>query len=308
MQTIQVPFSIHGSPRGDPLGRDDDAREYLPIWQLSPVPLEDLSVVNFDLLRQPLIRHMYEESKSTKRASISPPFGNSRVLLDDAFVFDGALTNETTTSPLFAILQPVFNRLPEPNVIAGFLLHIYNWEDLSWRSPSPVKIVVENSCGSASYAFEVKNKDVQYLGANALEPDETYVVTDFAGFSNETLTCEYSLSFQYERSEDADSGGDVTVVLVMVVLALILVLMGTALLVQAMSQQTHEYDIMVEKGIEGQGEKLGQYKPRRSSWFRTGGTEKEKMKDDNVENENVKVLNADATVVVSDKLPSDAFI
>lgn len=300
---IRVPFAIHAAPRGDPLGRDHDAREYLPIWQLSPIPTDDLSIVNFDMLRQPLIRRLHVESKTTHSASISPLFGNSRVLLDDAFVFDGALTNVTSTAPLFAILEPVFNRMRQPNHIDGFLLNIYSWEDLAWRSPSPVKLVVENNCGSSSFCFDVTEAGMQYVGANAWETDETFVTTDFVEDSNHTSTCEYSLSFKYKEVDVADINNNSIAVIIMTAFSLVLISVGTVLLVQAMSQQSQQYDLLVDQGIQQQGDKLGHYVPqrpttRRSFWFGDDRTEKEKMKDDNVQEERVKIDTADATVVV----------
>jgi hypothetical protein len=287
---IDVPFAIHGSPRGGPLARGDAATEYLPVWQLSPVPEEDLSIINFDVLRQPMIRRLFEESKTTKRAVVSPLFGNSRVLFDDAFAFDGTLK---TASPQFAILQPVFNRIAQPNIIDAYLLTVYDWLDLSWKSPFPAKLVVDNNCGSGSYAYELSQNGSQYLGEESTQPDDDFVSTTFAAFSNGTSMCEYSLYFRYD-GEVAENGESRPIVShIVLVVALIFVLIGAAGLIAHDANRRHvPFEQLANQGIRKQGDELGQLHSVRRSIG--------KMKDDNVNDQSLLLesVTANATVVV----------
>ena len=168
-------------PEGDnEAGHDVLGDKLIPLWQLSPLPL-NTSSIGLDLVEHPILGHLFEDVIIKRAALLSQTF-------DSHFLIQG----EHNENPRSSLVQPVFSDFRNNSEVVGFLLAGLNWDSYFYRAlpeySHSVFVDVEESCGSG-FSYLVNGTSYQYLGPNRdglneSKRSEVLYSFDFAKFAS----------------------------------------------------------------------------------------------------------------------------
>jgi CHASE domain len=135
---------------------------YAPVWQQSPPPRHDPSIVNFNLLTHPALARAFHGMWETQQAVLS-----EAVALD--FLYGGALVDDTVHfhSVLLEPIYPTFEN-PKSNDLVGFLAAVVPWDaffsNILRHETHEIVVVVHNSCGD-NFTYQINGPRAIFLGS-----------------------------------------------------------------------------------------------------------------------------------------------
>jgi len=183
------------------IGDDGSTALYAPVWQQSPAPTRDTSVVNFDLLSVPVFQMAYRALWETEKPVIFAA-SDSGSLLEDSGAVDGDYMQKNQThSFLMSLVHPFFAPEHRFGDAVGLLVAVLPWDtyfvDIFPEGFSGIVVVLWDRCGVDHLTYLINGPDAIFLGKGDLhdtEFDNTMVAADFAPFlSPNQQLCQYEL-------------------------------------------------------------------------------------------------------------------
>lgn len=161
---------------------------FMPLWQLSSPP-EDTSIINFDLLSNPVFKKAFDIAKNSQGAVFTEIMEDSNVLNDV-----GADGN----NPESVVIHPLFE---DSTLVAG-IVAVISWNsfanDLFHQNMNGMIVVLVDSCGQ-SFTYKMDKTGANLLGKgdqHEVEFDALAHVAEVAPFlevNSEDDICRYSL-------------------------------------------------------------------------------------------------------------------
>ncbi|CAJ1934430.1 unnamed protein product [Cylindrotheca closterium] len=160
--TEQISEFIYYRDSRDQL-RETTLPKYSPIWQMSPPP-EDVSVINFNLLDNPIFQRLVDFTTTERKAALSE-------VLDPRELFGTAVPEIASGEPQSIMVLAVNKEPYNPqSPIVGHLVAVFPWsaffDDVladSKSSSGGIFAVVEDSCGTA-FTYSIESGTATFLG------------------------------------------------------------------------------------------------------------------------------------------------
>jgi CHASE domain len=178
---------------------------YAPVWQQSPPPRHDPSIVNFNLLAHPPLARAFHGMWETQQAVFS-----EAVAFD--FLYGGA-SADVICSVLLEPIYPTFDNHDNDDLV-GFLAAVVSWDvffsNILRNEPHGIVVVVQNSCGD-NFTYQINGPQATFLGTKDMHhrnfghlgvsaPFASFMQHDFADADEH---CVYDLRI-YPSSEMED--------------------------------------------------------------------------------------------------------
>lgn len=157
-------------------------KTYLPLWQMTPLEIADVELVNHDLLTHPLFEGIFEYMVQTKEPVLSEAIPADLVSLFGS----GRVTEDSVVQPQSILVQPVFEEFDEGSAIVAVLIVVLPWDiyfENLLNHGAEMLLVIENSCGD-QFSYKIIGPDVHFLGEGDRHNrkfDDLFV-TDFEPF------------------------------------------------------------------------------------------------------------------------------
>jgi hypothetical protein len=181
--------------------KDTEFGIYAPVWQQSPAPARDPSIINYDLLSRENFRRYFHGMWESRLPVLS-------MAMDVAWLTGGALVDHRK-DPKSLLLSPVYPffsvKLHDRNSLSGVLVSVIHWENYFLRllvdGTNGYELVLHNTCGE-SFTYVVNGPEATYMGEGDLHDDRYSglgVKAKFASIikhnvSNTTEHCEYDMA------------------------------------------------------------------------------------------------------------------
>lgn len=183
----------------------DKEVQYLPVWQTFPAP-KDPSIVNFDLLSDPVFHRIFEYVVENKKPLLSEVVNVTNLFGDAAPDLHG--------HPQSLFVQPVYHAFGGDSVVVAILTTVVPWElyftDLLHEGADGIVCVLRDTCGDV-FTYRINGPEAIYIGKGDQhdpEYDHLLHVTEFSprlkdqdktsAFAD--ASCEYSF-FIYPSDE-----------------------------------------------------------------------------------------------------------
>jgi CHASE domain len=204
--SAHLPSWIHGCPNdSSPLEATSmnstgfGLWAHAPVWQQAPAPINDFSMINFDLLSHPVIAHLFRGVWEAQQAALSQA-------LPLEFLCGGALQDDK--HPHSILINPIYSSLKkdhhDQDDMVGLLVAVVSWEmyfsNILHDSNDGVVVVLDNACDE-HFTYRIDGPEAIFLGRGDLHDPQYNALesrTPFAPFlklnhSSSDEHCEYDL-------------------------------------------------------------------------------------------------------------------
>jgi hypothetical protein len=168
-QQSKIPPRIHNTARylnGENVTMQENHSiekwSYAPVWQQSPPPHHDPSIVNFNLLAHPAFARAFHGMWETQQAVFSEAEAFD-------FLYGGAIADDIVHfhSLLLEPIYPTFDD-HDNNDLVGFLAAVVPWDaffsNILHDEAHDTVVVVHNSCGD-NFTYQINGPQAIFLGA-----------------------------------------------------------------------------------------------------------------------------------------------
>ena len=155
--------------------------QYSPVWQLSPAPGVDTSIVNFNLFNVPTFQRLVQFAILTRHSAISE-------VIDTELVF-GTSAPQKGLDPQSIIVLPVFQETGNlHSTIVGHVVAVIPWglffQNILQAGTKGIYVVLSESCGQ-SFTYIINGANGTFLGNQDLHDpryNNTYRSTEFRSY------------------------------------------------------------------------------------------------------------------------------
>eukprot|EP00977_Amphora_coffeiformis_P017039 scaffold5454_cov176-Amphora_coffeaeformis.AAC.9 len=186
---------------------------FLPVWQLSPPPV-DPSIINFNLLQDPVVQRLVDFATWTGQTAVSEVLQDGALseLLIPFSSSEGGDSSSNDNHPQSILVTPVNFE----DVVVGHVVAVIPWQaflaNILQDGRGPVFVVMRDSCGTA-FTYSLARSEAIFLGLgdfhNANYNDMVETV-DFMGYKGDLTEsgiqnhCQYTMEV-YPSKEMEDN-------------------------------------------------------------------------------------------------------
>jgi Adenylate and Guanylate cyclase catalytic domain len=139
---------------------------HAPVWQQAPAtPVDDCSIVNLDLLSQPVLARLFHAVLQAQQAVLSPAL-NLEFLYGKAIVDDFDHPHSILLQPIYSILDPSVAEEKQKEMV-GLLAAVVSWDvyfsNILHQGNNGVVLVLHNTCDE-HFTYRIDGPNAIFVG------------------------------------------------------------------------------------------------------------------------------------------------